>query len=288
MSNQWISPPPPSATCPENFEDAGGGTCVVQCPRDPGYTFLRQGGSANGYRCVWEGDPTISVPLVGLAPVVIEEDDPYSGRASFWMTDAAGPFRTEYTRARDAMATAYAAIGRSKLLSDSFRQLQLAENARAEAPTAYQAARIAYYTLLKGPAWMAEEKARIAAADVAPEVAKYRASVDAIAVRTQEQQKTIDIVQGIKDKVLSLKDDVKYSVNTFSDQLEKVKIQLAMESRARPQADGSSSWEWVDLALNLLLIGALLYAIVMIVRRMYATPRPSLIIQTPTYTRPSV
>jgi hypothetical protein len=35
---------------------------------------------------------------------------------------------------------------------------------------AYQAARTAYYTLLKGPSWLAEERARISRAEVGPEI----------------------------------------------------------------------------------------------------------------------
>jgi hypothetical protein len=95
-------------------------------------------------------------------------------------------------------------------------------------------------------------------------------------VRTQEQQKTIDVVNGIKDKVLSLKDDFKYSVNTFSDQLEKVKIQLNMENRSRMKEQSTEqSWSWLDIGLNLGLVLALLYAVYTFVRRYGLTRSPA-------------
>jgi hypothetical protein len=82
---------------------------------------------------------------------------------------------------------------------------------------------------------------------------------------------------------MSLKSDVKYSVNTFSDQLEKVKIQLNMTNRSR-QAEVDTSWSWVDMALNAALIAILLYAVYIFVRRLN-TPRPPMIVLgTPAYT----
>ena len=268
--------------CPAPFVSTDALSCVMQCPLDK--KFVRQG--VNGsYACVYGPNPQVSVPLVTVGSV------PFDG-TTLAELQAVNPqkhteFLAERQRVEQALATAYANIDSQQKLADAFRDLQAAENARAESPQAYQAARTAYYTLLKGPAWIVEEKARIAAADVAPEVAKYRGAVAAVTTRTQEQQKTIDIVNGIKDKVLSLKDDVKYSVNTFSDQLEKVKTQIAMETRARPPTP-DSSWDWIDITLNVLLVGVLLGAIVVLVRRMWSRPATPAPAPTPTYTRPIV
>ena len=125
----------------------------------------------------------------------------------------------------------------------------------------------------------------MSAAEVAPEVQKYRDSVDAANVRTQEQQKTIDVINGLKDKVLSLKDDFKYSVNTFGDQLEKVKVQLNMENRSR-EKERDNTWTWVDLILNVLLVGVLVYAVYTFIRRHFLQNRvvPATTIRIPTYT----
>jgi DNA-directed RNA polymerase alpha subunit len=197
----------------------------------------------------------------------------------------------EKDRADKEFAVVYANISKQQKINDAFKELQKAENARDQSPSAYQSARTAYYTLVKGDTWIDEERERISKAEVAPEVQKYRDSVAAVNVRTQEQQKTIDVVNGIKDKVLSLKDDVKYSVNTFSDQLEKVKIQLNMENRSRMQEEKDSTWTWVNLGLNVLLVAILLYAVYTFVRRYFLTRHtgaPMTTIRIPTYTGQAV
>jgi hypothetical protein len=205
----------------------------------------------------------------------------------------ATPFITESARFDQEITKLYANMDKQKKIDDAFRDLQAAENARLQSPSAYQAARTAYYTLIKGDAWINEERERIAGSEVAPEVRKYRDAVNAVNVRTQEQQKTIDIVNGIKDRVLSLKDDFRYSVNTFSDQLEKVKIQINMENRSR-EAERDTTWSWLDIGLNALLIAILLYAVYVFARRFFAsTPRrpppvPTTTIRIPTYRPPVV
>ncbi len=121
---------------------------------------------------------------------------------------------------------------------------------------------------------------------MAPEVQKYREAVSAINARNQEQQKTIDVVKGIKDRLISLKDDMKYSVTTFSDQLEKVKIQLNMENRSREEVK-EKRWHWLDFVLNILLAIVLLWAVYTMVRRFFIARRPvvpTTTIRIPTYT----
>lgn len=265
--------------CPAPFQHAGGGSCVMPCPADK--KFIRRDG-AEGLKCTYWPDNTKSVPLVVIGTTVFDGTT-LEDLQRVNPTEAA-PFTTERERFRQALTTLYANIDKNQKISDAFKDLQAAENARDQSPSAYQAARTAYYTLVKGPGWINEERVRVGAAEVAPEVQKYRTAVDAVNVRTQEQQKTIDVVNGIKDKVLSLKDDFKYSVNTFGDQLEKVKIQLNMENRSRVE-EKDTTWTWVDLGLNALLVAVLLYAVYTIVRRYFLARAPSTAaIRIPTYT----
>ena len=251
----------------------------MPCPQPKKFV---QRNSAEGFKCVYWPDEQKSVPLVGVGSTVFDGttvEDLQRVNAG-----GAAPFLAEQERFQQELAKVYATIDKDQKLSDAFKDLQAAENARAESPSAYQAARTAYYTLLKGPAWITEERTRVGAAEVAPEVQKYRAAVAAVNTRTREQQKTIDVVNGIKDKVLSLKDDFKYSVNTFSDQLEKVKIQINMENRSRVQ-ERDTTWTWVDLGLNVLLVAVLVYAVYTFVRRYFlAKPPPMPMIRIPTYT----
>jgi hypothetical protein len=264
--------------CPTPFVSTDALSCVMPCPVDR--KFVRQG--VNGaYKCVYSPDPQIAVDLVTVGSVpfdgtTLEQLQPVNSQK---YTE----FATEKTRFENAIAVVYGNIDKKKKIEDAFKDLQAAENVRDKSPTAYQAARTAYYTLVKGPEWINEERARIGAAEVAPEVQKYRQAVNAVNVRTQEQQKTIDVVNGIKDRVLSLKDDFKYSVNTFSDQLEKVKIQINMTNRSREEVK-DNTWTWVDLGLNALLIAVLLYAVYTFVRRYFISKPPITQIRIPTYT----
>lgn len=278
---EWMRATP---RCPLPFFSPGIGSCTMQCPQEKKFVFQND---TKGMRCVYQPDEKIQVPIVSIAPTVFE------GWTIEDLTRVNPSGATEFTKERErfeqALAVAYANIDKQKKIDDAFRDLQTAENAKSESPSAYQTARTAYYTLLKGDTWLNEERERIAASEVAPEIQKYRDAVSAVNIRTQEQQKTIDIVNGIKDKVLSLKDDFKYSVNTFGDQLEKVKIQLNMENRSREE-EKKESWSWLDIGLNVLLVAILAYAIYSLTRRYFLTrrppPVPTTTIRIPTYTPP--
>jgi len=255
----------------------------MPCPWEK--KFVRRGGP-EGFKCVYWPDEEHSVTLVTVGSTAFDgttlEDLQRKNPG-----EAAG-FTSEKARFEQEMTKVYANMDKQKKINDAFKDLQAAENARDKSPEAYQTARSAYYTLLKGTEWINEERERVSAAEVAPTIKKYQDAVSAINVRKTEQQKTIDIVNGIKDRVLSLKDDFKYSVNTFSDQLEKVKIQLNMENRSR-EKEKDNTWAWVDFILNVLLVVALLYAIYSFGRQYYMSwRRPTTSIRIPTYTSPVV
>lgn len=268
--------------CPTPFRRINSDACVMRCPTQQKFEYRNDQG---GMACVYRPDEQFKVSLVPVGTTVFNgntlEDLQKENR------EEAADFLTEKDRFEKEIAVVYANIDKQQKIDDAFKDLQKAENARDQSPEAYQAARTAYYTLIKGAQWLNEERQRIANAEVLPEVKKYQDAVTAVNVRTQEQQKTIDIVNGIKDRVLSLRDDFRYSVNTFSDQLEKVKIQINMENRSRDK-ERDSTWAWIDVILNTLLIAALLYAVYTLASRyLFAKPATTTLpvnLQVPTYT----
>lgn len=259
--------------CPAPFVSVDAFSCVMPCPEDK--KFVRR---AN--KCVYTPDETHTVDLVTIGAVSFSGE--LSGLAG------ADPRKfTEFTSEKDrfnrALATVWANIDTQQKINDAFKELQLAENARDESPEAYQVARTAYYTLVKGPEWAREEQERIARADVDPELQRYKDIAAAAAAQTQAQQKTLDVMQGVKDKVLSLRDDFKYSVNAFSDQIDAIKTQLAMNNRSRDKPTEASSWAWLDTALNIALVVVLLYAMYAVYRKMYPAAPPLQYIQLPMF-----
>lgn len=259
--------------CPAPFVSADALSCVMPCPSDK--RFVRKGDS-NGYKCVYQSDESQFVPLVTIGAA-------FTTSSTLDQLQQTNPSKAaEFTSERDRFdrefAVVWANIDKQQKIDDAFKALQAAENARDQSPEAYQIARTTYYTLLKGDTWLDEERQRVSKAEVEPEIQRYKDAVASIQARTQEQQKTIDVVQGVKDKVLSLRDDFKYSVNTFSDQLEKLRMQINLENRSR-EKETDTTWAWVNLVLNVILVILLLYAAYVLVRKVFFRP-----VVTPTYT----
>ena len=241
-----FSPP----KCPAPFVSADALSCVMPCPEDK--KFVRQGKE----KCVYTPDKQFTVNLVTVGAAV------FQGQSLEDLRKSDTQKYTEFSREKDRFerdfVTVYANIDKQQKIDDAFRDLQKAENARAESPEAYQVARTAYYMLLKGKPWISEERDRVAKAEVEPEIQKYKSAIEGITAQRQQQDKTMDVVRGVKDKVISLKDDFKYSADTLNDQLEKLKIQINMEQRGR-EKEKSNLWPWVDTILNILLLSALVF-----------------------------
>ena len=257
--------------CPSGFQlnSASPGTCVVQCPADKGFVFQL----ANGVpACVYKTDSTAFVPLTPIAGLATKGNDP---APSLEVLKTSSPqtyntFVAEQARFDKEFAVVFAKISKNKKLSDAFVELQAAENVRDKSPEAYQDARTRYYTLLKGDTWMTEERQRIATAEVDPNIIKYEQSYKDIKKRTNQQKKTMDVVNGVKDKVVSIRDEFKYSVDTFGKQISELKNQINIEKRTRDK-EKENTWSWVDGLLNVLLVVVLLYAVLVIYRKIRST-----------------
>ena len=240
----------------------------MPCPSDR--KFYRDG-AGGAYKCVYSPDRQVSVPLTTVGSVSFDG----SSLAELQTIDPAraGEFATERDRFNREIAVAYDNIDKGQKITDAFNDLQKAENARATSPEAYQVARTSYYTLVKGDSWINEERERVAKAEVDPEVQRYRDSAAAISNQSREQQKVLDVVNGVKDKVLSIRDDFQYSVNTFQGQLGKLKDQIAYDNRKRAaEADTTPAWSWLDGILNVLLAAMLVYAVYSLYRKVSSRP----------------
>lgn len=126
-------------------------------------------------------------------------------------------------------------------------------------PDAYQQARSTYYTLKDGERWKEAEKERLLKAEVNPIVQKMVETKNSAMRQYENQRKTVDVVNGLKDKVLSLKDEVKYAADTFKDQISKVENAIQRERKLRTNKPDLNIWDWFDSILNILIVASLLY-----------------------------
>jgi hypothetical protein len=168
-------------------------------------------------------------------------------------------YKTEEERVLAELAILAEKIGKENQVKDAFQKLQDAENARDQAPDAYQQARSLYYTLKEGDTWKEKERERLLKAEVEPIAAKFVENKTSALRQYENQRKTVDVVNGLKDKVLSLKDEVKYAADTFKEQLDKVQDAINKKRRNRTADTPVSIWDWLDTILNIIIIGALLF-----------------------------
>jgi hypothetical protein len=179
-------------------------------------------------------------------------------------------FVSAYNDYNRDLATANAAAGVANQQAIAFLNLQTAENARGTpgGESAYERARVAYYTLTQGDTWLEQEKTRIANTEAQPIVDNYVAQYNGIQEKKNQQQSTIDVVNGVRDKILTVKDDLKYSVSTFQKQIGDIKNQINKNKIEQSQSIAAAS-SWVDTFLNWVIALATLAAIILLVRRFY-------------------
>jgi hypothetical protein len=185
-------------------------------------------------------------------------------------------YQTEIDRFNSAIAVTDANVNKAVKIRTAFVALQTAENARGTpaGESAYQSARIAYYTLTKGDSWLQEEQTRIANTEAQPVVNTFTSQYRDLTGKKDQQQRTIDVIKGLRDKVLSVKDDLSFSVNTFQKQVDAVKNKINIDKKARIETIETTT-SWIDTFLNWTIAIATIVSIVLLIRR-FASGGPSL------------
>jgi hypothetical protein len=246
-------------SCPSGFNQRAL-SCVAVCPADKGYEYRTLDGSL---RCVYKADTKYNV---ALNPLLAIQNQPNAPRITTMeqlkavFPDIHAKYQAEAVRFNNEFSVVDGNIDKDKKIAEAFRKLQEAENTRDVAPQAYQAARIEYYTLLKGQGWLEEERRRIARTEVDPVVNAYMNRYTDVRDRLKQQTKTIDIVNAVKDNLLDIQDEFGNVVGVFRKQLNEVKNQINIE-RTKKTEEVSSIWNFVGIALNILIVAALVFAI---------------------------
>jgi hypothetical protein len=250
-------PPAPTVqNCPIGFEFAPNGSdCIVPCRRDAGFD-LTAAADSSGFSCTYTDDKSITFKLI-TTPRYQSTTGPAQSATlpnSQVYAQALADYNAKY-------AIASGKVSNKKRIATAFQNLQDAENVRDQAPEAYEKARVDYYTLTKGDTWIEDEKQRIAATEAAPIANQVLSSFNDLNRRTLEQKQTIDAVNGIKDNILSVADDMKFSVSAFEKQITEIKNQTQLDKKKKFIEIQTYS-SWFDLILNIILAvvsGVVLY-----------------------------
>lgn len=258
--------------CPIEFVmSPSGQACVVKCPAT--YTLQVQSGVPSCVMKSQTGDVIASFGLTSVPPMAGGGPSGAIRNTSYvnWGADFVSAYN-DYTR---DLATANAAAGVANQQAIAFSNLQAAENARGTpgGESAYEKARVAYYTLTQGDSWIEGEQERIANTEAQPVINGLVSRYTGLQEKRNQQQSTIEVINGLKDKVLSVKDDLAFSVDTFQKQVEAIKNQINIDRKNQADAVKATS-SWIDVVLNWLIAIATLVCIILLVRRFLRARNP--------------
>jgi hypothetical protein len=252
-----------SISCPSEFMATPNGVgCIVRCPTDKNYEMTSIGGVIS---CTHKIDKDAKVPLVIVPSYFVQDGGDIKPNETYTKIPNNTAYAEEIKRFSDAIAVADANINSNVKVNAAFNTLQAAENARDTAPDAYQAARVAYYTLVKGDSWINEEKNRIANTEAQPVINSLLEKYQSIQSRRSQQQAVIDSMKGVKDSVLGVKDELSFSVSNFQRQIADITNQINKDKRDQT-VQLAKATTWIEVLLNWLIGLSTLIAIFFLIR----------------------
>lgn len=244
-------------------------SCVLKCPEDKGFENIES--PVEGPMCAYKNDRT---KFVRLNPMSSLQEPITMEQLQTRYPDVYNAYKSEEARFDQEFPVVYSQIDKDVAINNAFKELQAAENVRDESPAAYQAARVKYYSLVKGDEWKNEERERVLKAEVQPLVQQYQSTYNSVRNQITDQQKTLDVVKSVKDKVLSVQDELDYSVSSFGKQLTALKNQINMGQRGQKSKE-YGIFEWLNVIFNVLIVlflGGAIYAIYRKMKPAYSYP----------------
>lgn len=265
-----------SFQCPVEFKQAESGFgCTNKCLTTRGWEVRMVDGVTN---CVFAADPKFKVKMNVVPMIIAPSDQPPPSYISLPSKDI---YEEEYKRFLNEMIVVSGQIDKQTKLNSAFQTLQNAENARDEAPDAYNQARVAYYTLLKGDTWINEEKNRIAQSEAQPIVNQYVNRYSVAANQSAQTRSTINLVNSVKDKMLSIQDDMQFSVDAFQRHVGDIRNQINIE-RKKKQEEMVNGGDWIEILMNFVIVFALIAAIYYVFKAVTRVQQPTPLTLAPT------
>jgi hypothetical protein len=93
-------------------------------------------------------------------------------------------------------------------IARAFKAFQNAARNKEKDPEGFEAARTRYYFLTKGPAWLDQEKKRIAAEKIEPILADYRDMYTSLDTEAEVQKGYTDSISAIRNKQEDIRDNM--------------------------------------------------------------------------------
>jgi hypothetical protein len=238
--------------CPaESTQGATPATCVMTCPT--GFELRTVDGAQ---RCVNKNDPNITIHLVPQTAVPRTNGDDSLFRINDLdpTSDAGLRYRAEASRFKAEVAAARGNVSREKEIAAAALALQNA--APGDATTL---AKAAYMQLTGDPDSVTRQLDEAAESDAQKMTDRFRSEYQFLKNQATQQQTTLDLVNSVKDKLFSIKDDMLYSVGVFDKQVKDIRNQINLNKRQREQA--TDYGKWLSMGLNVAIVLALIFAI---------------------------
>ena len=227
-------------------------TCVMTCPTE--YELRTVDGAQ---RCVSKVDKDVSVHLMPQAALLRGKDE----ASSFTIGDLKDTHPDEYTRYTAEQDRFHEEMIKADSQVSHTAKVDAAAHDVLAAQGSDDTANAKYSALTKDPdALDAMYKAQIAR-----ETDKYVSQYQFLNNQSLQQQQTLDLVNSVKDNLMSVKDDMEFSVGTFDKQINEIRNQITINRRTHAQA--ADYGKWMSVLLNVLIVLSILYLLFALVRR---------------------
>jgi large-conductance mechanosensitive channel len=230
----------------------------MSCP--PGFELRTVDGAQ---RCVSTDDPEISIHLVPQPAVMRPLDDHNVFSIADLKgsnPDASARYSAEADRFEKEKTAALSKVSHAKLVAAAAAELQSAAPGDAT-----DAAKAKYMELTGDPDEVAYQRDKAANEAAQRATDRFISDYQFLSNQATQQQSTLDLINSVKDNLLTVKDDVEFSVGTFGKQVDAIRNQINMNKRKREQA--TDYGQWLSTALNVAIVAALLFMVFVIGRK---------------------
>lgn len=240
-------------------------SCVMTCPS--GYELRTVDGAQ---RCINTSDTDVSVHLVPLPAVIreLKDDAAFEIEDLNHASDVYLRYSAEKTRFTEELAVANLKVDRQKAVNAAARAVLAAGGHDEDANAAYSA-------LTKDP----NALNAIYRFDIEKATDKFISDYQFLLNQSSQQQRTLDLITAVKDNLLTVKDDMEYSVGTFSKQISDIRNQININKTTQQQA--TDYGKWMGIGLNVAIVLALLFMLFVIWRKALGGPTFSSSSSTP-------